>query len=190
MYAIIACGIFQKELEKIADSLVFPFEAHYLGAGMHVDFDELADALKEELDKCKDSEGIIVAYGECHPKIREILKPYHAALIGCQNCVDAFITRKGVEEKAKEGLYFYLSPGWTECWREIFARLNWGLDETRLQLGAFKGAVFIDTLKNAPDYEQDLIEFLDFTLLPYEIVPVDLDHFKSLIIDAKNQLEA
>lgn len=189
MYAIISCGVFQKELERIAEDLDFPFEAHYLGAGLHVDFDELADALKAELEKCKGYDGIIVAYGDCHPKIKEILKPYHAAQINCQNCIDAFITRKAVENKAREGLYFYLSPGWMECWREILARLNWGQEESRLQLGSFKGSVFIDTLGDASDYEQDLIEFLDFTLLPYEIMPVNLDHFKSLIIDAKKRLE-
>jgi len=189
MYAIIACGVFQKELERIAEDLGFAFEAHYLGAGLHVDFDELADALRVELVKCKSCEGIIVAYGECHPRIRDILKPYHAALISCQNCVDAFITRKSVEENAKQGLYFYLSPGWTECWREIFARLNWGQEETRLQMGAFKGTIFMDTLKNAADYEQDLVEFLDFTLLPYKIIPANLDHFKSLIVNAKKRLE-
>jgi hypothetical protein len=190
MYAIIACGVFQKELERIAGDLGFPFEAHYLGAGLHVDFDELGDALKDELEKCKDCEGIIVAYGECHPKICEILEPYHAALIKCQNCVDAFITRKAVENIARKGLYFYLSPGWMECWREILARLNWGQEETRLQLGSFKGSVFMDTLRNAADYEQDLIEFLDYTLLPYEIMPVDMEHFKSLILEAKKRLEA
>ncbi len=103
MYAIIACGVFQKELERIAGDLGFPFEAHYLGAGLHVDFDELADALKAELEKCKGCEGIIVAYGECHPKIGEILEPYHAALINCQNCIDAFITRKAVENIGQEG---------------------------------------------------------------------------------------
>jgi hypothetical protein len=189
MYAIIACGIFQRELERIAGDLGFPFEAHYLGAGLHVDFDELAEALKAKLEKCRSYEGIIVVYGECHPRIREILKPYHAALINCQNCVDAFITRKCVEDIAKKGLYFYLSPGWVDCWREIFARLHWSQEETRLQLGSFRGAVFMDTLKNAAEYEQELIEFLDFTLLVSQIVPADLDHFKSLIMDAKKQLE-
>jgi hypothetical protein len=189
MYTIVACGVFQKEIEQIAGDLGIPFKAHYVGAGLHVDFDELAYALTAELEKCKDSEGIIVVYGECHPRIREILKPYKAALINCQNCIDAFITRKSVENKANKGLYFYLSPGWIECWREIFARLNWCQEEARLQLGSFKGAVFIDTLKNAQDYDQDLMEFLDFTLLPYEIMPANLDHFKSLIMDAKKQLE-
>jgi hypothetical protein len=189
MYAIIACGVFQKELEKIKNDLGFEFEAHYLGAGLHVDFDELAQALKTELDLCKDCDGIIVAYGECHPRINDLIKPYHTAPINCQNCIDALITRKKVEEIASAGLYFYLSPGWAECWREIFARLNWGREEARYQMGSFRGAVFIDTLKNAENYEQDLVEFLDFTLLPYEIIPADLDHFKSLILDAKKRLE-
>jgi hypothetical protein len=189
MYAIIACGVFRSELERIAPSLGFPFEARYLGAGLHVDFDDLANALKTELERCKDYEGIIVAYGECHPKINEIIKPYKAALINCQNCVDAFITKKCVWDKANEGLYFYLSPGWVESWREIFNRMRWGQEETRLQMGSFKGVVFIDTLKNAESYEQDLIEFLDFSLLPYEIFPANLDHFRSLILDAKNRLE-
>jgi hypothetical protein len=59
-----------------------------------VDFDDLKVALVAELEKCRKngSEGIIVVYGQCHPKIEEILAPYHAALAACQNCVDAFIT--------------------------------------------------------------------------------------------------
>ena len=56
-------------------------------------------------------------------------------------------------------------------------------------MGAFKGSVFMDTLNNAAEYEQELIEFLDFTLLPYKIMPANLDHFKSLILDAKRRLE-
>jgi hypothetical protein len=189
MYAIIACGVFKHEIETISKELEFPFEVHYLGSGLHVDFDDLESALKSELEKCKDCEGIIVAYGECHPKIAEILAPYKAALIDCQNCVDAFITRKGVAEKSSKGLYFFLSPGWIECWREIFSSLNWTQEEARLQLGPFKGSIFLDTLGNSAEYENELLEFLDFTLLPYKVVPVDLCHFKSLILSAKKKLE-
>ena len=116
MYGIIACNIFQKELEALREVLGFPFEAHYLEAGLHVSFDDLKEALQAELKNCRDKsyEGIIVLYGQCHPKIDDLIKPYGAVLINCQNCVDAFITRKGLEEKAKEGLFFFLSPGWLE----------------------------------------------------------------------------
>ena len=168
MYALISCGVFQKEIERVAESLGFPFEARYLEPGLHVDFDELAEALRFELEacKCEKYDGTIVAYGQCHPKIEEIIKPYKAALIDCQNCVDAFITRRGMEEKAKGGLFFYLSPGWIECWPEIFRRLNWDREAARLQLKAFKDVMFINTLGNADDYEQQLLKFFDFTLLP------------------------
>ena len=40
MYAIIACGIFEKEIEALREELGFPFEAHYLAAGLHVTFDD------------------------------------------------------------------------------------------------------------------------------------------------------
>jgi hypothetical protein len=189
MYAIIACGVFQKEIEHLRDSLGFPFRASYLGSGLHVDFDELKEALKDELEKCRDSQGTIVVYGQCHPRIDEILKPYKAALIDCQNCVDAFITRKGMEEKAKRGLYFYLSPGWLDAWRGIFSRLGWTPSEARMQMGSFKGVVYMDTLKDAAGREQELLEFFDYTNLPFEVMPVSLDHFKSLIIEAKESLE-
>ncbi|MHC1631397.1 MAG: DUF1638 domain-containing protein [Methanotrichaceae archaeon] len=189
MYAIVACGIFEDEIEKIAEDLDFPFEAHYLEPGLHVDFDELAATLKAKLEECKDYDGIIIAYGDCHPKMAEILSPYKAELLKCQNCIDAFITRKKVETIAKQGLYFYLSPGWVKSWRNMFDKMNWDRDETRFQLAPFKGTIFIDTLKNAEDYEQGLIEFLDYTLLVYEIMPTDLDHFRSLIVEAKERLE-
>jgi len=190
MYAIIACGVFKKEIEQLRDQLGFPFEAHYLEPGLHVDFDGLKEAVGAELEKCKGCEGIIVVYGQCHPKMEEILKPYQAVLANCQNCVDAFITRKGMEEKAKQGLYFYLSPGWLDAWREIFRQLNWGLAEARMQMGSFRGVVYMDTMNDARDRERELLEFFDFTNLPFEVMPVDLSHFKSLITEAKEKLEA
>lgn len=190
MYTIIACGVFQKEIEALRDELGFPFEAHYLEPGLHVDFDELKEALKKELESCKGSEGIIVAYGQCHTKIDDILRPYNAKIIDCQNCVDAFITRKGMEDKARQGLYFYLSPGWLDAWKEIFRRLNWGPAEARMQMGSFRGVVYMDTLNDSSQRELELLEFFDFTNLPFEIMPVDLNHFKSIITDAKKKMEA
>jgi len=192
MYAIIACGIFQKEIEALRGELGFPFEVHYLASGLHVDFDDIKAALTAELEACKNGgyEGIIVAYGQCHPRIDDLLKPYHAALISCLNCIDAFITRKAVEKKANEGLFFYLSPGWLDAWHDIFARLHWDPSEARLQMGSFRGTIYLDTIKDASQREMDLLEFFDFTNLPFEVMPVDLSHFKSLIINAKESLEA
>lgn len=191
MYAIIACGIFEKEIELLRPDLGFSFRAHYLAPGLHVDFDDLRTAIAAKLEECSfdGSEGTIVMYGQCHPKMDEILAPHHAALLDCQNCVDAFITRQGMERKAREGLYFYLSPGWLDAWKEIFRRMNWGVEEARLAMGSFKGSVYIDTLKDAQEREMDLLEFFDFTNLPYQVMPVDLCHFKSLIIKAKERLE-
>ncbi|MDD2836536.1 MAG: DUF1638 domain-containing protein [Methanothrix sp.] len=191
MYAIIACGIFEKEIEALRSELGFPFEAHYLGAGLHVDFDDLKGALVAELEKCQNNgtEGMIVVYGQCHPQIDEILRPYHALLVACQNCVDAFITRKGMENKAKDGLFFYLSPGWLDAWKDIFRRLNWGVEEARMQMGSFRGCVYLDTMKDAQERQEELLEFFDFTNLPFEILPVDLGYFKSLIVKAKERLE-
>jgi hypothetical protein len=191
MYAIIACGIFEKEIEALRRELGFPYEAHYLGAGLHVNFDDLRGALVAELEKCQKNgnDGMIVVYGQCHPQIDEIIKPYHASLVACQNCVDAFITRKGMENKARNGLFFYLSPGWLDAWKEIFRRLNWGVEEARMQMGSFRGCVYLDTMKDAPAREEELLEFFDFTNLPFEIMPVDLGYFKSLIVNAKERLE-
>ena len=191
MYAVIACGIFEKEIEALRRELDFSFEAHYLGAGLHVDFDDLKMALLAELEKCRKegSEGTIVIYGQCLPLIEDILKPYHAELAACQNCVDAFITRKGLEKKAKGGLFFYLSPGWMDAWKDILRRLNWGPEEARMQMGSFRGTVYLDTLKDAVAREEELLEFFDFTNLPFEVMPVDLGHFKSLIVKAKESLE-
>jgi hypothetical protein len=191
MNAIIACGIFQKEIEALESDLGFPFEAHYLEPGLHVDFDDLSNALHTELEKARANgcEGIIVAYGQCHPKMDDILEPYHAVLMECQSCVDAFITRKVMEKKANGGLFFYLSPGWLDAWRNIFEQLGWGQIEARLHMGSFRGVVYMDTLKDASLREQELLEFFDFTNLPFEVLPVDLNHFKSLLVNAKRSLE-
>jgi hypothetical protein len=189
MYCILSCGVFKKELEAVEDQLGFPFEVRYLEAGLHVSFDDLGDALRAELEKCSDYEGIIVLYGACHPKIDQILAPCRAVLIDCQNCIDALVTRKEVENISKRGLYFYLTPGWLDCWRDVFSRLGWNAEDARRQMGCFRGVIFLDTLKNADQYQEELMQFFDYTLLSYEVMPVDLDHFKSLIMDAKKKLE-
>ncbi len=191
MYTIIACGIFEKEIEALRSELGFPFTAHYLGAGLHVDYYNLKASLVAELQEGqrKENEGMIVVYGQCHPQIEEILRPYHASLIECQNCVDAFITREGMEAKARDGLFFYLSPGWLDAWKDIFRRLNWGREEARMHMGSFRGSVYLDTLKDASAREEELLGFFDFTNLPFEVRPVDLNYFKSLIIKAKERLE-
>jgi hypothetical protein len=184
MYAIIACGVFKHEIERISSDLEFPFEVHYLGSGLHVDFDDLEEALKSELEKCKGCEGTVVVYGECHPKMADILGQYKAVLIDCQNCVDAFLTRKGVAERSSQGLYFYLSPGWIECWREIFSSLNWTQEEARLQLGPSRERS--SWIRWAtPGVRGGADEVSGLHLLPYQVVPVDLTHFKSLITSAK-----
>ena len=191
MYTIIACGIFKDEIERLRADLGFPFKARYLGPGLHVDFDELKDALEEELNRASSdgSQGTIVAYGQCHPKMDAILKPYHAALMDCQNGVDAFISRQAVEKKARDGLFFYLSPGWLDAWKDIFKQLGWDPEIARQQMGSFKGSVYIDTMKDAQEREEELLEFFDFTNLPFTIMPMELDHFKSLIIKAIKSLE-
>ncbi|MBP7070444.1 MAG: DUF1638 domain-containing protein [Methanothrix sp.] len=191
MYAIVACGIFEKEVELLRPDLGFAFQAHYLAPGLHVDFDRLQAALAAKLEECScnGAEGIIVLYGQCHPRMEKILEPHHAALLDCQNCVDALITRRGVEDKAREGLYFYLSPGWLDAWKDIFRCMNWGVEEARMGMGSFRGSVYLDTLKDASRREMDLLEFFDFTNLPFQIMPVDLGYFRSLIVKAKESLE-
>ncbi|NYT01614.1 MAG: DUF1638 domain-containing protein [Methanosarcinales archaeon] len=188
MYALISCGVFRDEVERVVSDLDFSVQCRYLDPGLHVDFDELSSELKRELERCRDRK-IIVAYGACHPRMEELLSPYRAALLDCQNCVDALITRREVERRAEKGLYFYLSPGWLDCWRDMFRRLNWTQEEARMELGSFKGSVYLDTLGDARSREDALMEFFDYTLLTCEIMPVNLDHFKSLIIKAKNRLE-
>jgi len=47
----------------------------------------------------------------------------------------------------------------------------------------------MDTLQDACGRQEELLQFFDFTNLPYEVMPVDLGHFKSLIIKAKESLE-
>jgi hypothetical protein len=94
-----------------------------------------------------------------------------------------------MEKKANGGLFFYLSPGWLDAWRNIFEQLGWGQIEARLHMGSFRGVVYMDTLKDASLREQELLEFFDFTNLPFEVMPVDLNHFKSLLVKAKRSLE-
>jgi len=94
-----------------------------------------------------------------------------------------------MEQKAREGLFFYLSPGWLDAWKDIFRRLNWGPEEARMQMGSFRGSVYLDTMQDAATREEELLELFDFTNLPFQIMPVDLNHFKSLIVKAKESLE-
>lgn len=187
MYSAIACGVFEEEIERLIPSIPSPNSIRYIDPGLHVDFDQLEEALREALDECQ--ERCVVAFGACHPRMDEILAPYGAVALSCQNCIDALIGREEMERRAELGLYFYLSPGWLKCWRDMFRRLGWGMEEARMELGPFKGAIYLDTLGDAEDRKSDLLEFFDYTLLCFEVVEVDLGHFRSLILDARDRLE-
>ncbi|VVB69221.1 Uncharacterised protein [uncultured archaeon] len=56
-------------------------------------------------------------------------------------------------------------------------------------MGSFRGVVFVDTLQDAANREEELMEFFDFTNLPFEVMPANLNHFKSLIVKAKESVE-
>jgi len=102
MYAIVACGVFRGEIERIRQGLGVDLAVTYLDPGLHVSFDELEAALTADLERHRGTK-TIVAFGACHPRMNEILKPYGAVLLDCQNCIDAFITGAEVERRAASG---------------------------------------------------------------------------------------
>lgn len=187
---IVACGIFQLELERVLKEIkeeLAPKEAFkitYTAPALHVDFDKLKDGITEALDVVNEKKIVLLFGSKCHPDINQFTEKYHVIRPQPQNCIEMFLAKERIKELESSLRVFYLTPGWLKNWQNIF-KLGQGWDEidARQNFGFYDKTVLLDTGVSELN-EEDILEFFEYTQVPVEIMSIELAIFKEYVADA------
>lgn len=175
MTKIVACEIFRKELERVAPACADG--AVWLPAGLHVDLDQLGEALRRAV---AGNEATLCLYGACHPDIDGLASGSGGCRLPGKDCVAAFID-EGQRKAFENARAFVMTPGWLRHWRDIFQRgLHWDNTDARQNFGFYDVVVLLD-FGIEPLDEMEILEFFEFTGTPVEVVPASLDHFRGVL---------
>jgi hypothetical protein len=195
---LLSCGIFRFELEKILPEIEAELggniEAVFLAAGL----DAAADKLEAEITENLNTGIKALLYGSmCHSELERITGTLRqgakrrrflssgtsgAVYPKEANCVEIILGTEKKRELDAAGNVYYLTMGGLKLWREIYRGSHgWEEADARVNFGYFEKVVVLDTgiFEIA---EEDLFEFFEYTQIPVEIMPVSLDHFKSVVL--------
>lgn len=175
MFKAVGCEVFKRELESIAPGLASG--TLWLPAGLHVDIGKLGESLRLALSG---STQAACLYGACHPEIDGYVAETGGCRLPGKDCIDAFLGEG--ERKAFEGRKaFVMTPGWLRHWRDIFQTgLSWDNTDARQNFGFYDVIILLDFGIEQLD-DMEILEFFEFTGTPVEVVPANLDHFRSIL---------
>jgi hypothetical protein len=157
----------------------------YLDAGLHVDLDKLAGSLTGALNDMAGSDAVLLIGNECHPEMEQLAAAHGRRLVKAKNCIEMILGDK-MTELNSEARTFYLTSGWLENWRKIFVEgLKWDQIDARQNFGFYDRLLLLDT-GLAPIDDEKILEFYDYTQVPVEIMPIDLDNFRRLLEETLN----
>jgi hypothetical protein len=187
---IVACGIFQPELEQVLrqireerpnDSLI---DVTYVPPALHVDYDKLKDGITNALDHVSEPKKILLFGSMCHPEIGEFTEKYHVVRLSPGNCIELILGKERQKEIEKTAKVFYLTPGWLLNWKDIFRQgQGWDEIDARINMGFYDKILLLDT--GVSEFsDEDLLEFFEYTQVPIEIEKVDLAVFKENVVQA------
>lgn len=186
---IVACGIFQLELERVLEEIkkewaaADEFKVTYIAPALHVDLDKLKDGITDTLDMVTE-EKIVLFYGSmCHPDLSEFTGKYHVIRPQPRNCIELILGQERQKELEASARVFYLTPGWLRDWQNIF-KLGQGWDEidARQNFGFYDKILLLDT--GVSEFkDEDILEFYEYTQVPIEIESVELVVFKEHVAE-------
>ncbi|MDR2485790.1 MAG: DUF1638 domain-containing protein [Treponema sp.] len=187
MIPVIACGIFQWELEKILPEiekeLGETIRPLLLTPALDVSEPKLERAIKEGL-AAFDNQPCAWLYGSmCHTNMAGLAKESGSVYPKPANCAALLLGAERKKAMDAAGNFYYISSGGLRLWRKIYQEER-GWDETdgRINFGYFEKVIVLDTGLFEIS-EEDMFEFFDFTQIPVEVEPISLDHFKSVVLD-------
>ena len=188
---IVACGIFQLELERVLEeikeewaSAVDEFSVTYVASALHVDLDKLKNGITEALDRVTE-EKIVLFYGSmCHHEVSEFTEKYHVIRPQHRNCIELILGKERQKELEASARIFYLTPGWLRNWENIFRQgQGWDEIDARQNFGFYDKILLLDTGVSEFN-DEDILEFYEYTQVPIEIESVGLDVFKEHVAES------
>jgi len=180
----IGCSMLQDEINSIIQDTGLKNSILYIDAALHVNLDQLEQALKENLNQLADkAQPLILVGNKCHPDIIHLADQYGGRIVNASNCIELLLGDK-MKELDREAKTFYLTSGWLARWRDIFIKgLGWDSIDARQNFGYYDRVILIDTGFNEIS-DEELLEFFEYTQVPIEVYTTTLDILKNNIQNA------
>lgn len=187
---LICCSLFEAEVESLRKMYWPHLECRYIDSKLHLKPEQLAIQLEllveEELGQ---GHHVVLVYGDCCTRMAALETRCHVTRTRGNNCCDLLLGRDEYRRLSHAGAFF-MFPEWSHRWHEIFS-VELGLSAENaacLMQDMHSKLVYLDTgLIPAP--KNDLQACAQYCGLPYEVLPVSLDHLYTAIQDALLQLE-
>jgi hypothetical protein len=192
MAPMIACGIFQWELEKIMPEIesevgeTIPLVL--LSPALDASEPKLEQALQEAV-RAFDHQPCAWLYGSmCHTNMAALSYESGSIYPGPPNCAALFLGPEKKKERDAQGDFYYITSGGLRLWRKIYQeQRGWDDVDGRINFGRFEKIIVLDTgVFEITD--EDILGFFDFTQIPIEIENISLDYFKSVVLDLCRKL--
>jgi len=179
---LIACEIFTDELSAVLPEEYRDIDINWIDAGLHSDINKLEITLEQALkDSAAQGEDARVLFGEaCNPDMCQMINNHDAKMLGAKNCVQAFY-QENIQELEKNRT-MVITPGWIRFFPKIMAQRGSDEVDVRHDFGRYDRILVLDTGIN-PLSDEEILEFYDLTQVPIEIQQLDLDYFRTKVIE-------
>lgn len=186
----IACGVFQREVERILAEEYPGSETVFLDSMLHMHPLRLREHLDATLARYGDRSAVLL-YGDCHAWMHETCQREHCERTKGINCCELLLGHDRYRQLQRENVFIFL-PEWTERWREVFAG-ELGLAD-RNEAGRFmrdmrSALVYLDT-GVVPVPASTLREIESHFGMPVTVLPVSLDVLRATIRTAVQKATA
>lgn len=182
---LVACPIFHRELESVLAELELTPRIHYMRYTIHNNPLVMEEQLREGVDKAMlGSEKVRLLVGRHCKGIRdmsEVVDDCGGRIPQARNCIDMLIGDE-LAKKLQKNRTSLMTPAWIRMINQSIAEGQWSITDARLNLGWYNKILILDTGVD-PLSDEQIMEFYDLTQVEIDILPVTLDHFKSLLQD-------
>jgi hypothetical protein len=184
----ICCGVLRPEMESLHHDRKIQGRLVFLNSMLHMNPPVLEDRLSSALQAFRLSERVVVVYGDCCPRMRELVRIYSASRVKAINCAQMLLGRERYRQLMEEQA-FLLLPEWTLRWNDVIQHeLGLGEDVAGDFMQEFgHSLVYVDTGIVPVPYES-LRRCAAYTKLPWQVERVTLDNLLVLLHEAEQSV--
>jgi hypothetical protein len=187
----IACSVLKEELEALRVQYWPGWKSRYISSLLHMKPDLLARQLKPLiLEETGHGHPVVLVYGDCCKDMASFQLIPGVARTAGMNCCELILGKEVYRKYLAAGVFFLL-PEWTTRWKEVFVH-ELGLNQENasdLMHEMQSKLMYLDT-GIVPVPIEEILACAKYCDLPYEILPVSLDHLKHQIQVAMDRLAA
>ncbi|MDR2519112.1 MAG: DUF1638 domain-containing protein [Spirochaetaceae bacterium] len=195
MVPMIACGIFQWELEhilpEVEKELGEKVELSLLTPALDVSEARLEAAVREGAARFGNQSCALLYGSMCHGNMKKLGETCYGSVYPAPpNCAAIFLGTEKKKELDSQGNFYYISSGELKMWRKVYQEeQGWDEADARMNFGYFEKIIVLDT-GICEITDEMLFEFFDFVQIPVEVEKLSLSHFKGLVLDLCQRLLA